>query len=147
VGDVQSECISGTLDRRTRSNTHVNNSTGLARATSFHATHSEMGRLPPPAAATGSASASRLSLLHLLHLLRVPLMHLLRLLLVLLFNLLHSRRSSLLFRQLLMFRLLLLLQFLPILVLLRDHIVLLLLVFLVQLRVPRLGSSGSLDGR
>ena len=77
------------------------------------------------------SAASRLSLLHLLHLLRVPLMHLLRLLLVLLFNLLHSRWSSLLIRHLLMFRVLLLPEFLPILVLLRDHVVLLLLVFLV----------------
>lgn len=67
-----------------------------------------------------SSAASRLSLRHLLHLLRVPLMHLLRLLLVLLFNLLHSRRSSLLFGQLLMFLVLLLLEFLPIPVLLRD---------------------------
>ena len=55
-----------------------------------------------------------------LHLLCVCLMHLLRLLLVLLLHLLHSRRSSLLFRQLLMFLVLLLLEFLPILVLLRD---------------------------
>jgi hypothetical protein len=120
VGDVQSECISRTLDRRTRSNTHVNNSTGLARATSFHATHSEMGRLSPPAAATDSASASRLSLLHSLHLLRVPLLHMLRLLLVPLLRLLHSLGSSLLFRQLLMFPVLILLELLPILVLLRD---------------------------
>ena len=74
-------------------------------------------------------------------------MHLLRLLLMLLLNLLHSRWSSPLFRQLLMFRVLLLLEFLPILVLLRHHVVLLLLVFLVQLRVPRLRSSGALDGR
>ena len=74
-------------------------------------------------------------------------MHLLGLLLVLLFYLLHSRWSSVLFRQLLMFLVLLLLEFLPILVLLRDQLVLLLLVLLVQLRVPRLSRSGALDGR
>src|SRR5271157_2998683 len=46
-----------------------------------------------------------------------------------------------------MFLVLLLLEFLPILALLRDCIVLLLLVFLVQLRVSRLGGSGALDRR
>ena len=95
----------------------------------------------------GCSAASRLSLLHRLHLLCVHLMHLLRLLLVLLFNLLHSRRSSLLFGQLLMFLVLLLLEFLPILVLLHGHVVLFLLVLLIQLDVPRLGSSGAFDGR
>ena len=73
-------------------------------------------------------------------------MHLLCLLLVLLLHLLHSFWSSSLLRQLLMFLVLLLLEFLAILVLLRDHLFLLLLVFLVQLRVPRVG-SGALDGR
>jgi len=66
------------------------------------------GDLPASAAAMSSA-ASRLSLLHLLHLLRVLLLHLLRLLLVLLLHLLGSRRGSLLLRQLLMFIVLLLL--------------------------------------
>jgi hypothetical protein len=75
------------------------------------------------------------------------LLQLLRLLRVLLFHLLHSRWSSLLFRQLPMFLVLLLLEFLPILALLRDGLFLLLLVFLVQLRVPRLGSGGAFDGR
>ena len=104
---------------------------------------SETLRLPPPAA----SAASRLSLLHLLHLLRVPLLHPLCLLLVLLFYLLHFRWSSLLFHQLLMLLVLLLLEFLPILTLRRDGLFLLLLVFLIQLRVPRLGRGGASDGR
>ena len=74
-------------------------------------------------------------------------MHLLSLLLVLLFYLLHSRWSSLLFRELLMFLVLLLLEFLTILALLRDGLFLLLLVLLVQLRVARPGSSRASDGR
>jgi len=65
---------------------------------------------------------------------------------VLLLHLLHSLWSSLLSRQLLMLLVLLPLEFLPVLVLLRDYLVLLLLVFLVQLRVPRV-RSGALDGR
>ena len=73
-------------------------------------------------------------------------MHLLGLLLVLLLHLLHSLWSGLLFRQLLMFLVLPLLEFLAILVLLRDHLFLLLLVFLVLLRVPRVRSE-VLDGR
>ena len=55
----------------------------------------------PPRSCCCSAAGRRLSLLHLLHLLRVSLMHLLRLLLVLLLHLLHSLGSSLLARQLL----------------------------------------------
>ena len=102
-------------------------------------------RLPTPAATRFSA-ASRLSLLHLLHLLRVSLLHLLRLLLVLLLHLLRSRWSGLLFRQLLMFLVLLLLEFLPVLVLLRDQLLLLLLVFLVLLCVPRLRRAGRSTG-
>ena len=46
-----------------------------------------------------------------------------------------------------MFLVLLLLEFLPILVLLRDQLVLLLLVFLVLLRVTRVRCSGPFDGR
>jgi hypothetical protein len=45
-----------------------------------------------------------------------------------------------------MFLVLLLLEFLPVLILLRDQLALLLLVFLVQLRVPCV-RGGSLDGR
>ncbi len=79
----------------------------------------------------------RLSLLHLLDLLRVFLLQLLRLLLVLLLHLLCSSWSSPLFCQLLMLLVLILLEPLPILVLPRDQIFLQLLVFLVQLRVSR----------
>jgi hypothetical protein len=96
-----------------------------------------------PTAAACSAAGWRLSLLYLLHLLRVPLRHLLRLLRVLLLGLLHSRGGSLLFRQLLMFLILRLLKFLPFLVLLGDHLILLFLVFLVHLRVPGVGSRNS----
>ena len=46
-----------------------------------------------------------------------------------------------------MFLVLLLLEFLPILGLLGDQLFLLLLVFLVQLRVPRVRSAGAFDGR
>ena len=98
-------------------------------------------------AAARSAAGRLLSLLHLLRLLRVFLLQLLRLLLVLLLHLLHFRWGSILLRQLLMFVVLLLLKVLPFLGLLRDYGVLLLLVFLVQLRVPRVGSSGMFDGR
>ena len=63
------------------------------------------------AAVRYSSTRWLLSLLHLLHLLRVCLLHLLRLLLVLLLHLLRSRFISLLFRQLLMFLVLLLLEF------------------------------------
>ena len=94
-----------------------------------------------------SAAGRLLSLLHLLSLLRVTLLHLLGLLLVLLFQLLRSCRIGLLPRQLLMFLVLLLLEILPILVLLRDHLVLLLLVFLILLRVPGIRNSGAFDGR
>ena len=103
-------------------------------------------RLPPPPATRSSATGWLLSLLHVLHLLCVLVLQLLRLLLVLLLHLLRSCWRSVLLRQLLMFLVLLLLEFLPILVLLRDYALLLLLVFLVQLRVPRIGSGG-VDGR
>jgi len=79
--------------------------------------------VPATAPATGvRSSAARwlLSLLHLLHLLRVALLHLLSLLLVPLLHLLRFRFISLLLRQLLMFVVLLLLEFPPVLVLLRD---------------------------
>ena len=99
------------------------------------------------ATAAARSSASRLlPPLHLLCLLRVPLRQLLRLLLVLLFHLLRSCWTGVLLRQLLMLRLLLLLEILSFLVLLRDYVLLLLLVFLVELWVPRVGRSGALDG-
>lgn len=82
-------------------------------------------------------------MLHLLCLLGVQL---LCLLLVLLLQLLRFRWRSVLSRQLLMFLVLLLLELLPLLVLLRDYAFLLLLIFLVQLRIPRIGSGGS-NGR
>jgi len=88
-----------------------------------------------------------LSLLHLLRLLRMGLLHLAGLLLVLLLELLRSHWIGLLFRELLMLVVLLPLQVLPVLVLLRDHLVLLLLVFLIQLRVTGVGSGGPFDGR
>jgi len=82
----------------------------------------------------------------MLRLLRVSLLQLLRLLLMPLLHMLRFRWSCLLSCQLLMFLILLLLEFLPILVLLRDYLLLLLLVFLVELRVPRV-RSGALDRR
>ena len=99
------------------------------------------------AAATRSAAGGLLSLLHLLRLLCVSLLQLLRLLLVSLLHLLRFRWRSLLSRQLLVFLVLFLLEMLPFLVLLRDYAFLLLLVFLVQLRIPRIGSSGAFDRR
>ena len=75
------------------------------------------------------------------------LLQLLRLLLVSLLHLLRFSGTSILFRQLLMLLVLLLLEFLPVLGLPCDQLILLLLVFLVHLRVPRLGSSGAFDGR
>src|SRR5580704_10470022 len=92
------------------------------------------------------SSGRLLPLLHLLHLLRVPLLHALRLLLMLLLQLLHFRRSGILLRQLLMLDVLPLLEILPILVLLLDYLVLLLLVFFVQRRIPRVG-GGALERR
>jgi hypothetical protein len=62
-----------------------------------------------PAATRCSAASWLLSLLHVLHLLRVPLLQLLRLLLVPLLHLLRFRRSGVLSRQPLMFLVLLLL--------------------------------------
>ena len=99
------------------------------------------------AAARSTAARWLLSLLHLLRLLRVGLLQFLRLLLVSLLHLLRSFGSSMLFRQLLMLIVLLLLEFLPILGLPCDQLILLLLVFLVHLRVPRLSNSGAFDGR
>jgi hypothetical protein len=83
----------------------------------------------------------------LLHLLRVGLLQVLGLLLVLLLQLLGPHGISLLFRQLLMFLILLLLEFLPILILRRDYLVLLLLVFLIQLGVPCIRGCGAFDRR
>jgi len=95
---------------------------------------------------TGASSAGGLlSLLHLLHLLRVSLRQLLRLLLVLLLHLLRSCWAGVLLRQLLVFLVLLRLEILPFLGLLRNYVLLLLLVFLVELWVPRVGRSGTLD--
>ena len=88
-----------------------------------------------------SAARRSLSLLHLLHLLRVSLLHLLGLLLMPLFHLLRSPRIGLLSGHLLMFTVLRLLEFLAILGLLCRYLVLLLLEFLILLRVPRVGSS------
>ena len=99
-------------------------------------------------ATTAARPAGRLlPLLHLLGLLRVPLLQLLRLLLVLLLHVLHFLRGSILFRKLLMFVVLLLLQCLPVLVLLRNHALLLLLKFLVHLRIAGIGSSWAFDWR
>ena len=79
------------------------------------------------------------SLLHLL----VFLLQLLRLLLVPLFGLLLPGFVGILFRDLLVFFLLFLREFLPFLFLLRELLFLLLLVFLVQIRISRIGWTGS----
>lgn len=100
-----------------------------------------------PATAAVRSASRLLSLLHLLRLLRVSLRQLLRLLLVLLLHLLHPLRGSLLLHQALMFLVLLLLKILSILGLLRDYLLLLLLIFLVDLRVSCVGSDGTFDGR
>lgn len=89
----------------------------------------------------------RLSLLQLLHLLRVLLLQLLRLLLVSLLHLLRSRVINFLFCQLLVFLVLFLLEILPLLLLFCYEFVLLLLVFLIQLWVSSVGSSWALDSR
>ena len=102
--------------------------------------------MSPATVAARSSASQLLPLLHLLRLLRVSLRQLLRLLRVLLFHLLRSCWTGVLLRQLLMLRLLLLLEILPFLVLLRDYVLLLLLVFLVELWVPRVGRGGALDG-
>ena len=88
-----------------------------------------------------------LSLLQLLLLLFVPLLQLLRLLLVLLLHLLLCCFTGVLLHQPLVFPILLLLEFLPLLFLLREYLFLLLLVFLVQLRVACVRSTGSRRGR
>ena len=85
-------------------------------------------KLPPPAAQ--SSAATRLSRLHLLH---VSLLHLLRLALMPPLHFLRPRLIIRLSHRLLVLVVLSLLELLPIPVLLRDHIVLLFLVFLVQL--------------
>ena len=77
----------------------------------------------------------------------MSLLQLLGLLLVLLFHLLRSSVVRLLFRQLLVLLILLLLKFLPFLVLLRSQLCLLLLVFLVELRVPRIWRRRTLRWR
>jgi len=82
-----------------------------------------------------------LPLLQLLLLLGVLLNQLLCLLLMLLLHLLSSLIIGFLLRQLLVFFVLLRLQILAFLVLLRGQFVLLLLVLLVHLGVPRIGSS------
>ena len=93
--------------------------------------------LPRPCCWCRMRSGS-LTLLHLLLLCCVPLLQLLRLLLVLLLQLLSFSLVRFLLRYLLMFLVLFLLQFLPFFVLLRSQLCLLLLVFLVQLRIPRI---------
>ena len=93
-------------------------------------------------AAVNSAAGRLLTLLHLLHLLRMSLLHLLRLLSMLLLLLLGSL-GSLLPGDLLILFVLRLLEFLPLLILLSDQLVLLLLVFLVRLRIPRVRSCAS----
>ena len=101
-----------------------------------------------PATAAPRPTAGRLlPLLHLLSLLRVPLLQLLRLLLVLLLHLLYFLRRSILLGQLLMFAFLSLLQILPFLCLLRRQALLLLLIFLIQFCVARIGCCTALDGR
>src|SRR5450432_1678968 len=98
-----------------------------------------LGRLRP-------ARGRLLPLLHLLRLLLVPLLQLLRLLLVLLLDLLLPTLVGVLFGQLLMVLVLSGLKFLPLLVLLGHHLVLLLLVFLVQLRIARVRSGRTAGG-
>src|SRR5580658_6234184 len=66
---------------------------------------------------------------------------------MLLLDLLRFDRIDLLFRELLMFVVLPLLEFLPILILFCDYLVLLLLVFPIQLRVPRIRSGRPFDWR
>ena len=88
-----------------------------------------------------------LARLQLLLLLFVSLLQLVSLLLVLLLQLLRPGIVSLLFPQVLMFPILLLLEFLPFLVLLRSQFLLLFLVFLIQLRIPRIGCGGTLRRR
>jgi hypothetical protein len=73
--------------------------------------------------------------------------HLLRLLLVRLLYLLFPGVISILLRQSLVFLILLLLKFLTILLLLGDQSILLLLVFLIELRVSGIRSRGMLDRR
>ncbi len=110
------------------------------------ATVTRILHLPARSATRSTDAAWLLALLHLLDLLGVCLLHLLGLLLVLLLQLLAPHRISLLSRQLLMFVILLLLQLLALLVLRRDHLRLLLLVFLIQCRISGPG-GGVLDGR
>ena len=85
-------------------------------------------------------------MLQLLPLLGMLFLHLLSLLLVPLLDLLSSGFIGILFRQPLVLLLLLLLEFLPLLVLLGEHLVLLLLVFPVAVGVSGVG-SGALHRR
>src|SRR5580704_1632039 len=84
--------------------------------------------------------------LHGLLLLGVSIRHLLRLLRVLLFELLFRSVVGLVLGLLLVFIVLLLLEFLALLSLLRDHALLLFLVFLIELRVPRVWRGGVPNG-
>lgn len=88
-----------------------------------------------------------LPLLHVLLLCLVPLLQLLRLLLMPLLQLLTSGLRVSLLRQSLVVLLLPLLQLLPFLVLLRVHLLLLLLVFLVKLRIPGVRRTRTLRRR
>ncbi len=88
-----------------------------------------------------------LSFLQALLLLGVSLLQLLRLLLVPLLDLLPSAIIRMLSGELLMFFFLLLLKFLPLSVLLRMKLFLLLLVFSVLLRIPRIWRRWTLGAR
>ena len=88
----------------------------------------------------------RLTSLQRLLLHGVFLHQLLRLLLVLLLHLLRARVVGLLLTKLLMFRFLLLLKHLALLSLLGDQLVLLLFVFFVCLRIPRIDWCGTSNG-
>ena len=93
-----------------------------------------------PTAAARSTASRLLALLHLLHLLCVPLLHLLCLLSVLLFLLLSSFRSGLLLAELLILFVLSLLELLAFLILPRNYLILLILVFLIHLCVSHVRS-------
>ena len=104
-------------------------------------------RLMPFFFSRRSGAWRRLFLLQLLLLLRVPLHHLLCLLLVPLLDLLPSAFIGMLSCELLVLFFLLLLKFLPLSVLLRMKLFLLLLVFSVLLRIPRIWRRWTLGAR